>query len=424
MTTNNENKILKEQLQDVNLPDVDQAWAQMEDVLDSTPPTAGISSKFLGGFKFYLNLFVGALLISAVGFYVASQPTKPTSPTLSASADLSTDDHQLGNYLTNQITKDHTGDLPTPGFVLKFIPIEFDMAFPNDCWVYQEPFRGCGTSALANSGFNQHLAMIPGFPTYGNEGSDALSSSTETNVEEETAKVVETPGVQEDSSTFTDQTITVLDDEDVYGKEIDRPRWQRSQVGLKVQTSLLPQPSGSNLLNTIGISVFARKYINPNNALFIELGYNPHAIAPTPYVEQFNVFNKFNYTQRDSATVRNLNYVSIPIGLHHRFTERWALSGGVQFSFLTGMKGDLITDLNYPGAPVEEERYTNTSLMNRGGFTQTDLSMVAELSYQLKQFELALRYQQGFSDYTTESLGASFNRLQALQFRAAWLINK
>jgi hypothetical protein len=416
MTTNNENNILKEQLQQVDLPDVDQAWAQMEEVLDSAPPTAGIASNFLGGFKFYLNLFVGAVLLSAVGFYVASKPTEPTVPEYRSDVELADTDARLGDYLTHQITKNHAGDLPTPGFVLKFIPIDFDFDFPNigsDNWVYQEPFRGCGTSAYSNM-------LHPELMRQGMLALQAEDTSTSAEESTETASIDEVPLT--DPSTITDETITVID-EDMPSQEIDQTRWQRSQVGLKLQTSLLPQPSGPNLKNTIGISVFARKYLSPRSALFIELGYNPQAIAPTTYVEQFNVFNKFNYTQKDSATVRNLNYVSIPIGLHHQIREKWALSGWIQFSFLTGMKGDLITDLNYPGAPVENESYTDTYIMNRGGFMQTDLSLVAELTYQMKRFELGLRMQQGLSDYTSPTIGESYNQLQALQFRASWLLN-
>ena len=104
MKTTNNKHIIKEKLERVDLPDMDSAWTKMETQLDvvGNPIVHGIS-QFIGKYKMYLNIFIAALTIGAIGFYVKSK-------TYSQTASVQSNTNETIQGLTFEFAKIHTTD--------------------------------------------------------------------------------------------------------------------------------------------------------------------------------------------------------------------------------------------------------------------------------------------------------------------------
>ncbi len=388
-TTNKEHIILKEKLQGVDRPDMDKAWEKMDRALES-PPATGVVSSFLGKFKLYLNLFVGAVLISAVAIFVASKPKKDIAhPT----TDILPLIHETGlnQLIQPALYVDHQNDLP----LLRLNEVE-------------EPKQ-----------------IIPSIHTR------AINVVQPATITIDRVPIV-VPNIAPRSFIFPFDTIlssfdfegeTILGFKRVVEPSRFKKRYHRNQVGVKIQTIVLPEFNSQNIINNVGASMFGRKYFNSRTALHLELGYNPIAIRPVTYIETYKIFNNINYSQTDSARVTSLKYVSIPVCLYYQITDHISMNIGPQISFLTGLQGDLNRRLIYPGAPENEKTIEQTTIQNRGGFAKKDLSFVVEFNYRYKRLEAGVKLQQGVTDYSTTKINTSTHRLNSLQLKAAWILN-
>lgn len=106
--------------------------------------------------------------------------------------------------------------------------------------------------------------------------------------------------------------------------------------------------------------------------------------------------------------------------LHIEQGEGWSISVGPQFSFLSGLKGDVYSTYNFPGASEDIGDKQNTRISNTDIANPMDIGLNLNLSYSVKpSLELGLRVQQGLTDY---SRSTTRNTIQTLQFKAAWIL--
>ena len=136
------------------------------------------------------------------------------------------------------------------------------------------------------------------------------------------------------------------------------------------------------------------------------------------------LFNNNNFTQTDSAVVRRLKYVTIPINWYYQLNRSLSVTVGPQISFLTGMSGDLTRKLSYPTAPESNSEVQNITITNRGGFQTKDIGINVAISFHTGRFELGAQVQQSFGDYTNETLSKQTHRFKTLQLKAACLLSK
>lgn len=426
-STNKEHIILKEKLQGVDLPDVDKAWEKMDQAMEAAVPNTPASTSWLGKFRIYLNIFIGAILVSAIGFYVASKPP--------VAHDINT---PSVNYAHNLVAfNQRTGNSNTTSASTPFNHSTMDVTFTQNAVtnsVHTSTGQSSAQHALTHgattdrqvSQSDETTTQLRHNDFNTPEESEPVSSSESLDenlppVDSENTEKTE-PVIEDNTSTGDEQNDNIGDEDFGYAAW-DKP-FARNQVGLKIQTMMLPEFSFDNSVQNTGVALFARTYLNPRSAIHIELGYNPVAIRPVTYVEKSTLFNNVNYTQTDSALVRSLRYVTIPVCYYYQATEQINVVFGPQVSFLTGLKGDMTTILDYPSATEDQGSQRNVQIQNKGGFSKSDIGFMFEFNYQVGRLEAGIKLQQGFGDYTTEKIGTSIHRLSSLQLKAAWLLNK
>ncbi|MFT5723777.1 MAG: hypothetical protein ACI9JN_000894 [Bacteroidia bacterium] len=389
MKTTNNHHIIKEKLQGVDLPDMGKSWAKMEQAMETTPPVHGGWSYFIGKYKLYLNLFIATLTIGVVGLYVKSK-TNPQGPVYLNSIEQQSGIHS--NYLHVVSDIDHTDDLPTP----------------------TKPFEP--TILMVN--MPEHSKHV-------------LPSRTKTKPVAQTSPVLDNSAnnlVEEpepDEMSYPDVTVMQAIDDyfDLTPYQHIPVRYVKNQVGFKIQTGTFLGYSPGSVFRNTGAAIFARRFVNTRSALHVELGYNPVLIRPITYVEGYNVFNNFNYTQKDSAEIKALKYVTIPVNLYVQLSPDISINAGPQISFLTGLSGDVTSSFNYPGAPESGRVEENTRISNRGGFASTDIGLNIEVNMHFRRFEVGFRMQQSLGDYSTNQLSTQKHRFSTLQFKLGCLLN-
>lgn len=390
-TTNKEHIILKEKLQEVDLPDMDKAWDKMDQQLGASPPSTGAISSFLGKFRLYLNLFIGVALLSLVAFFVASKPKKANRHVADIPVDSSySKSNDLASFTYLTVNFNHENDLPVPATVVPQMEPEIIIYRPVPTPVIMESVPLMKRISVPNV-FARTFNFNYGFKQLFNDSAFATDAS---------------PDIRFNRS------------------DMMKYRIRQNTLGVSAQAFILPEFSSRNIIHNIGLSVFGRKFISPNSAMQIELSYNPIAIRPVTYEETFNVFNNFNYTQTDSAVVTSLKYVSLPITFYLQPNDQMSVNIGPQISLLTGLQGNLSTRLNYPTAPEGLNTTEQVPIQNRGGFATTDLGMVLEFNYRFKRVEMGFKFQQGFTDFTRNKVSTATHRSNALQLKASWIINK
>ena len=384
MKTTNNKHIINDKLQGVDIPDMDASWQKMEQTLAPVGPVQSGWSAFIAKYKLYLNLFIVATTIGFIGLYVKSK-THTSSSIQFQDTGLFT--KQNVNYFTFQTTVDHTDDLPLPVAPVKekSVPTWVNMN-PELRTAISTPFEIIDT--LEEIGLPEAI--------YGQE--DTIQDTT---VDVETVKVIM-------PINYITPPISYI----------------HNQVGIKIQSGILPNYSSQNALRNTGFAFYVRRFINARSAIHVELGYNPIAISPTSYVERYNVFNNFNYTQTDSAVVKSLKYITIPINWHYQLRPDFSLTVGPQISFLTGLSGDVTRKMRYPTAPETDQLTENTSISNRGGFTNFDFGLNLEINLHVERFEVGFRVQQGLVDYSKDNLSTQTHRNSALQIKAACLLSR
>ncbi len=381
MKTTNKEHIIKDKLERVDLPDMNASWQKMEQSIEAAVPVQGGWSAFLAKYKIYLNLFVAGITIGVVGLYVKSKTHTSNNvytPTEVAPV------HQT-TYLSFNTQIDHNNDLPVPASpVIKGTEIETN-------------------SETLPAIQEREVAVL-----------DTIKPAPK--VEKPTKPVVN----------YLDTTDDELDFEQVdLRRDIERQfHYVRNQVGIKIQTGVFPNNSGQGVMQTTGFGLFGRRFITDRTAIHVELGYNPIAIRPITYVENYNVFNNFNYTQTDSAIVTGLKYVTIPVNLYAQLMPNVSISGGPQVSFLTGLSGELTRKYDYPNAPETAMVTEKTSISNRGGFNKTDFGINLEFTVHTGRLETGVRLQQGFGDYSTNKLSRQKHSISTAQLKVSWILNE
>lgn len=384
MKTTNKEHIIKEKLQGVDLPDMDTSWQKMEQSLDAGIAAQTGWSAFLAKYKLYLNIFIAAVVISAVGLYVKST-TKQFINDANELVSNNTTHVSQTNYLTLDMHIDHDNDLPVPS--LPAMPVS------------AAPARAIHPPRIVN---------------------DTLPASTE---KTEDNNLPPTEVVVHYLDTMP-EIVRIVDGDDLRRHRVPEVQYVRNQVGLKLQVGVLPNVNGQGIVQTAGVGLFARRFITDRTAVQLEIGYNPIAIRPMTYVERYNVFNNFNYTQTDSAQVTGLKYVTIPLNVYYQLTPELSINIGPQISFLTGLSGDITRKFQYPTAPESALTTENSAIDNRGGFNKTDIGLNAELDWRIRnRFIVGFRVQQGLSDYSHETLSPRKHVFNTIQFKASWTLN-
>ncbi|MBO6517836.1 MAG: outer membrane beta-barrel protein, partial [Bacteroidia bacterium] len=348
----------------------------------------GVATSFLSRFKLYLNLFIGALLISVVAIFVASKP-KTDDAFIHSEVKPVTYDSDVFKLTELTTPSNHENDLP--------LPLEVPTTHQEAPFVTPTPpvIIPQVTSVERNPVLIPLIHPITQFDLY---SLDSLAYN------------------------FSHEKDYIRNEE---GLTTVRRQRHKSQVGIKAQALGMTEFNSQNLINNIGASLFMRKFISERVALQLEVGYNPIAIRPVTYVETYNIFNNFNYTQTDSARITSLKYVSIPAHLHLQMGPRTSVSFGPQLSFLTGLQGNLDRKLVYPAAPSEQNpTLEQIRVTNRGGFAKTDFGLSMELNYHIRRLELGLKVQQGLTDYTHDAVSPSTHRISSLQLKAAWILGR
>ncbi len=392
MKTTNTKHIVNEKLQGVDLPDMQSSWDQMDKMIDSQAPVTTGFSAFIGKYKLFLNVFLVSLTIGVIGLYVKSTNKKSDIVT-PLSSDVSHQSAFSQEVMRYVATVDHTYDLPI-------------LAEPVGLNVFtSQEISGISTSVTRTTDYNRrpfdnlNIAMKK-------LQFDALGDYI----------IDDTIELKENSSITTPLVEDML----------PTVRFVHNELGLNIQTALWPNSAAGDLLRNSGYSLFARRYISSQMALQIGIGYNPVPIRPISYVEEYNVFNNFNYTQTDSAVVNSLRYVSIPVNIYWTNpTRKYSFTFGPQFSFLSGLNGDMHQRFNYPGATEDRSVSENILIRNRGGFATTDFALNFEVGVRVKpKLALAFRFQQSLSDFSTFQLSSTSHMFQTLQIKAEWLLNK
>lgn len=107
------------------------------------------------------------------------------------------------------------------------------------------------------------------------------------------------------------------------------------------------------------------------------------------------------------STSRKLNYIDIPILLKVKLSDRFSISGGPQFSFLTSAED------TYKSVAIEDVVLT-TNLDIKPDINSVDVGAVIDLMYILvhpkggKGINLFLRYNKGFMNLVKESNGTRY----------------
>jgi hypothetical protein len=390
MKTTNNKHIINDKLQGVDLPDMDASWQKMEQTIEASGAVQSGWSAFVVKYKIYLNLFIAATTIGVVGLLVKSN-TLSTRMELEAVPSYTGNTPYQLNYLSFTAEIDHEDDLPIP-----FGPMQKEITY---------------------TGFNPSIDQTTkpiGEPT----GSDSALSEVVSSMDEST----------EDTSSVPEAEVaienTIIDAIEIYQYPHKPLVYIHNQVGIKIQSGILPDISVRNAIQNTGFGVYARRFVSPKSAIHVEVGYNPIAIRPISYVEKYSVFNNVNYTQTDSAVVNRLKYVTIPINWYYQLNKSLSVTAGPQISFLTGISGDLTRKLSYPTGPESNSDVPNISIANRGGFKTKDIGINVAISFHTGRFELGAQVQQSFGDYTSETLSKQTHRFKTLQLKAACLLSK
>ncbi len=389
MKTTNNKHIIKDKLEGVDLPDMDTSWQKMEQTIEAGGITQGGWSAFLVKYKIYLNLFVAVTTIGVVGMLVKSKTLTSKIEQDSTASYAGNSSYDL-NYLAFNVTDiNHEDDLPIPSRPAQKNRILEDVFVP----------------------INQATKPF-------DETKDEQASFNKVNLPIEESN--------EDSITQDEPVTgeTIIEGTEIHRYEPEPIVYVHNQVGIKIQSGILPDISVRNAIQNTGFAVYARRFISAKSALHVELGYNPIAIRPITYVEKYDVFNNNNFTQTDSAVVRRLKYVTIPINWYYQLNRSLSVTVGPQISFLTGMSGDLTRKLSYPTAPESNSEVQNITITNRGGFQTKDIGINVAISFHTGRFELGAQVQQSFGDYTNETLSKQTHRFKTLQLKAACLLSK
>jgi len=389
-TTRNEH-IIKQKLQEVDLPDIDSSWEAMEKQLDKLPPaTTGVSA-FIGKYKIYLNILLVTLGLGVIGVSVWST-TRSSNQSDISDSHIPESRSSYAHFATSfESSYDHQNDLPIPSALnIDEVEPEYIKAVKKA----QQP--------------KPQKAIKPENPT------TSLDSANQNNL----------PPVDEgNEDSFRRLTRIVVPPADIIGHksiDFDLPKRRRNQVGIRTNISIIPEFSGGNAFRNMGYGVFARHYVLPKVAVELGLEHNPVVVRPFTHIQEKTLFNNASYSQRDSMNIEAIRYVTIPLMLHIEQGEGWSISVGPQFSFLSGLKGDVYSTYNFPGASEDIGDKQNTRISNTDIANPMDIGLNLNLSYSVKpSLELGLRVQQGLTDY---SRSTTRNTIQTLQFKAAWIL--
>ncbi|MCB9262331.1 MAG: hypothetical protein H6607_08155 [Flavobacteriales bacterium] len=387
MSITKENNIIKNKLQQVDIPDVDQSWAQMSSGLDTAPTGNPVSWwSVLAKYKLYLNIFLGLVLLTGVAAFFVNRSNSKSNHI--KEAKLASLKHETGfanyQYYPSNYMKDFAS-LP----VAERLPIK-----------NTRKVRAFKTTNKVEN-YKNPFTILPYLLPRKWEMQQNLLDEWELN----DLSSIEMGGCLSRSENI------------IYDRRFD--------FGVNANLHFLPEINVTQLPQSVGMSLFGRGYITQNSALQVELGYMPINIRPLQMVSKQTIFNNPLYTQTDSVILSNLEYVTLPISYYIQTSSKFGMNVGVQYSWLSGLRGNKYTTYDYPGNPENTILSRNTHLKNNGNIAQTDISFIAEINFEVRnRLNLGMKAQMGFKDYTTDQLSTAKHTSNSLQIKGSWTFGK
>ncbi|MEN8155361.1 MAG: porin family protein [Bacteroidota bacterium] len=149
------------------------------------------------------------------------------------------------------------------------------------------------------------------------------------------------------------------------------------------------------LVNNIKLS--ERFFLTPE---FLAL--SPRGVTDVPILTTGNPELDALLGNVPSSTDRKLNYIDVPVLLKMKLGERWSLSAGPQFSYLTGA-----VDI-YESSPINGTILT-TEIDIKDIVSRYDVAAAVNITFKVsetiagKGMNLYIRYTQGFIDISTDN---------------------
>jgi hypothetical protein len=379
--TDKENSKIKDRLMEVETPSVDRAWSLMSDKLGPVPIQKGFFQQLLEKYALYLNVFVGAILLtSGVLLHSKVQRNKPS---------------QIQQILTPSSSTIFTAEFPIAGMNQRnnTLPIaELNNRIEN----------------IESKAILEKVEIVDELP------SPSISEDLDDNIQ-----LIST----DEQELLEEESSPLLGESD---KEFDEPIWEVSETfsksywGISAGLQIMPDVAFQNLLRTGSAGLFIREYLTPQKAFQVDVLYNPIAIRPFGYIEKS--INR-GVVLTDSAQVQVLRYASFAISRHHSFREIFSLMYGVQYSRLIDMKGEL-TQISsaIPGSETNTTEYTK--IKNLDAFAKNDLAIVAEFNFNFSRFSAGIRLQQSLVDQSKAKLGPNVHRYSTLQVKTSMILNR
>lgn len=378
--TERENITIREKLEHLTTPAVDEAWKKMEEMM-GPPPVQEFKSFQTGNkFQLYLNVLLGTLVLSSalilhsavVRDHLANQKVAIQQDMVKASKLQSLSEPFVPDSLGRDETFVKTGDQMT--------------------WAKQptQEIQGPGALSTVQSEPEASLAFKEVLKTQ----PKVIDAESEDAVDEES-----------DEST-----------EGQHERWLENPKFNHSHSGVQIGIQALPGISKRHALYAISSELFYREFVTPQQAIEATIGYQPVWIRGIPFIDrrvESGVFIK------DSGQVNLLRYATLGLKFYRATHHNVSFSIGPQYGLLLGMKGDVTTTRS--GLQGQEKEYTEfTGIENSEGFRKHDVAIVAQLNYDLERIDFSIKLQQSMLDFSKPGVGAAIHRPSSLHFRVGY----
>lgn len=381
--TDKENNVIKEKLMDVQTPPVDAAWSRMSEMLEAAPVQTGFLLNLGKGYKIFLNLFIGVLLISVAVFLHSTVQKNNAVAKLPVSKPSS--DNQIFASILNGDNIPYVNDLPS------FEPRESE------------------NIGLIRNNSTDDLTAIPINVTMEADEFEYVKSK----------KSIVVSGAEPMPIFFEDEVF-------IQENGLLRERWEQdysfkqSIWGVKFGYQFMTDVRVNTFASRFTGGLFYRSLITPQTAIQFDLLYNPTVFRPITYVEKWQA-NSQHIT--DSALVNNSRYISFPFTVYYE-SDWFNVNVGGQISRLLGVYGDKILK-SRTMAGTEQEKLSYGRVNNMDAFKRNSLALVAEVDlFPLNRLSVGFKFQYSLTDLTKAKLGSNIHRFGAVQFKTAYVLNK
>ncbi|MFT4521793.1 MAG: hypothetical protein ACI8ZN_000731 [Bacteroidia bacterium] len=390
--TENEHINIKNKLQNVDLPPMDQAWEEMEVMLGSS--ASGWLAQLIKK-TIYLNILAYVLIGGGILVLFAQQQSNA----------------QLNVELGNQISEADYGtrtSFPAGVFANHFAS-SLDLIKENEALLPLGRWRS-GPKGFYIPNTTKRSTKIQ--KTFLDDEFQTVLKNNSNNlpIEEE----YEEPML----------LIKKVDGDDERGFDFIKTTRPKPEFGIKLSGQFLPETKLTEMARTLGYGLYGRFYISHANSFQIECNYNPTNIRSMSYNTSTTLVNTQPFEQIDSNTVTQLRYVSLPVLYRIEPTHKTYVMFGPQLSLLTSVHGENTRTISKSGLNESSEFTEFGELDQDGMFNKFDVSFIGDVGFKHKRFEVGLRLLIGFSDYSSEKFGAGKNTNGSLQINTAWNITK